>query len=274
MNKKRIYDVIGAVIATLIATAITNKWDKFISFINSEISIPLYFILLIVIVAVFMSFLISNGLLIRKYEKKIKNIESERALKIDSLKEELIEIKSKYIELEKVSAIDDLTNAFNSNQINIFLEEKITDSNKMNKTFSVILIDIDNFKRINDNHGHEVGNLILKQISDLIRPRSKDDIFIRYGGDEFLILSKIGDTIQNGYGYAERIRKEVNDYQFLINYEQMGKENLSISCGVTDFKPGLDSKETVKARVDSALNKAKSKKADGSEKNFVQVLDR
>lgn len=124
---------------------------------------------------------------------------------------------------------------------------------------------------MNDTYNHEIGNFVLKQIADLIKPRSKEDVLVRYGGDEFLVITKIGSDITGGYGLAERIRKEVQSHNFVVDYTITDRENITISCGVTGYKSG-ESKDEILSRTAKALKIAKAQKNNDEEKNFTHVL--
>jgi len=98
-------------------------------------------------------------------------------------------------QLEKESIYDALTLAHNRRKFDRTLEQYVEDYIRHQLAFSLILIDIDSFKRINDSYGHVEGDKVLRRFSELIMNRKrKSDIFSRYGGDEFTIITKVTDT--------------------------------------------------------------------------------
>lgn len=121
--------------------------------------------------------------------------------------------------------------------------------------FSLIVIDLDYFKEINDNLGHAAGDEALRQFVSVVQANLREqDIFARAGGDEFRIL--LPDTQPTGAALvAERIRREVN--QLTIS-SRRGSANLSISAGICSCLPGDDNLDEVTKRADAALYMAKA----------------
>ena len=153
--------------------------------------------------------------------------------------------------LEHLATIDPLTGAYNRMQFNLFIEAEIDRANRYGNTFSVIFMDIDHFKRINDKHGHQTGDDVLKSFTDIIDKTNRaSDIFSRYGGEEFVILA-YGANIDNAIICAERLRKHIENYSF----DKVG--HLTCSFGVTEFRKQKDTSHSVLKRSDDALYKAK-----------------
>jgi diguanylate cyclase (GGDEF)-like protein len=185
-------------------------------------------------------------------------------------------LTQKLDETTDISHRDLLTGAYNSNQIEPMLTRRIEEARAKREPFVLILIDIDGFKRINDTYDHEVGNSVLAQFAREITPRSAADILIRYGGDEFLIISKLGTDVTGGYGFAQRLRREIGDFEFLVEKNSPRRERLTISCGVTGFISDQDDSQAMRQRVAQALHEAKQPRTgpDGviKAKDFVFVL--
>jgi len=123
-------------------------------------------------------------------------------------------------------------------------------------------LDLDNFKQINDKFGHPAGDLVLKEVSNLLRTYLRANTIIgRLGGEEFgIILPNV--TLENGKNVAERIRNVIENHE--IKYD--GKViRISASLGVTQVKEG-DTIDTLYRRVDEALYQAKR---DGKNKVIV-----
>ena len=152
--------------------------------------------------------------------------------------------------------IDVLTGVFNRN----FLEERgkelFTKFKLQRIPVGVIMLDIDNFKRINDTYGHDVGDLVLKKLAEIIkRNLRRNDYVIRYGGEEFLILLP-GTSIEETYLVAEKIRKAVESATVKVGDKEI---KFTISLGVSEIYPhDRDLFEAIK-RADQKLYVAKRK---------------
>jgi diguanylate cyclase (GGDEF)-like protein len=172
---------------------------------------------------------------------------------------------------------DALTGAYLANQIEPLLGSRIAEARAARQNFALLFVDIDGFKRINDRYNHDTGNRVLRQFAQVITPRSAGDLLIRYGGDEFLLISKPGLDAEQGFLFAQRLRLEVRQSDFLIERDSVAREHLTMSCGLTDFDAAADSVESMLARAAEALRIAKSHVKhlpDGSvqAKDFVHVL--
>ena len=164
-------------------------------------------------------------------------------------------IKNFRREMESLAGTDTLTGASNRRefikQFNI-LKYKL---NRYKSNISIIMLDIDNFKEINDNYGHLTGDKILKtvteKITEIIRPV---DVLSRWGGDEFIILMEI--TVSEASAIAERIRKSC--ISVFSEYGISDCTNGSISAGVSEYIEGESLNEFIK-RADNALYRSKEK---------------
>ncbi len=175
------------------------------------------------------------------------------------LKKTIIEIsrdlKQNYEELsletKKVAFEDTLTKAASRLKFDETLKDLIQIASRFDEQkFSVIIMDIDNFKTINDNFGHDYGDLVLKEIAKNVKEQIRtSDTFARWGGEEFVIISPFID-IKHACIIAEKLR-------VLINQLKFDKLN-SISCsfGIVEFKKG-DTQEKIMKRADELLYKAK-----------------
>ncbi|SNY91908.1 diguanylate cyclase (GGDEF) domain-containing protein [Cohaesibacter sp. ES.047] len=119
---------------------------------------------------------------------------------------------------------------------------------------SLIMMDVDHFKMINDSHGHLAGDLALQHLASILGQSSRDgDLIARWGGEEFAVLLSAAD-IDGARAYAERVRKTVSETPMFWN----GKElTLTLSAGVTEFNPEHDNLEDMIHRADIALYSAK-----------------
>ena len=166
--------------------------------------------------------------------------------------------------LEVQSIRDDLTGLYNRRYILLELEKETERSIRCKRPITGMMIDLDNFKQVNDQYGHPAGDEVLKQFA-LILEKSirKMDIAGRYGGDEFLVLLPESDLEISGR-VAERIRKNVHEFPFNAKGTPF---SLSVSIGLIPFNEGeKNNKNGMIEKIDQALFRAKQ-----SGKNQVAV---
>jgi len=158
---------------------------------------------------------------------------------------------TKQRKLESEATTDHLTSLANRKQGEIALERSIEEATFKKKPLSLILCDIDHFKKINDNFGHVAGDEILiavaREISGLVR---KSDLVMRWGGEEFLIVCP-GLTGKDSHKRGEKIRRMIEK-----RFKNTGPK-VTISIGITEFIAGTDTKKTFFERSDEALYQAK-----------------
>ncbi|RLJ70070.1 diguanylate cyclase (GGDEF)-like protein [Hydrogenivirga caldilitoris] len=168
------------------------------------------------------------------------------------------QLKSEKEKFEELAYRDPLTGLNNRR----FFEEEakalIDLSKRYKEPLSLILMDIDNFKRINDEYGHDVGDLVLKQLAEVIRKNLRSsDISARFGGEEFIVLLPKTDD-RGAFMVAERIRKDFRNSSVKVN----GKEIwTTVSLGISILEEG-DDLETLIKKADSALYEAKREGKD------------
>lgn len=173
----------------------------------------------------------------------------------------LLYIVKKYVydNLESITLYDLLTDVYSRRYFFELLKGEISKAQRKEYMFSVIMFDIDHFKKVNDTYGHDKGDYVLKTSADIVKSSiRKADALSRIGGEEFTIL--LPDTnIDKATALAERVRRSVEDYKFDV----VGRA--TISLGVTEFKAD-DSSDTLFKRVDEAMYLAKN-----SGRNCVKV---
>lgn len=149
---------------------------------------------------------------------------------------------------------DALTGVYNRRHLDLRLREEVDRSQRYRAPLSVILLDVDFFKRVNDNHGHQAGDGVLAALGARLGGMVRStDCFARYGGEEFCCLLP-QTSLDNALVLAERFRAAIETEP--IAHRDL-RLKVTISAGVTEFTPG-DSPKSLMERVDEALYAAKS----------------
>ncbi len=159
--------------------------------------------------------------------------------------------KSKEEELKSQALRDPLTEAFNRRHMQMAIEEEIQRSQRADEDLSLLLVDADHFKAINDRHGHEVGDQVLKQLVDVLSGGiRRTDTLARWGGEEFTILLP-GASRDNAFRVGEQLRMRVSRTRF------ESARDVTVSVGLAEYKDG-DTPDALIRRADQALYKAKN----------------
>ena len=154
-------------------------------------------------------------------------------------------------ELKILSSIDKLTQAYNRAKFDELIANEMIRAERYRHPLSMILLDIDDFKVVNDTHGHIAGDSVLVSIVEIMNKTKRAvDYVVRWGGEEFLLLTPQID-IEGAEMLAERLRKAVEVHKFGSN------GNITVSLGVTQFRQG-DTEDSFIKRADDALYKAKT----------------
>ncbi|REJ74151.1 MAG: GGDEF domain-containing protein [Acidobacteria bacterium] len=157
-------------------------------------------------------------------------------------------------EIYRLTIIDGLTQMHNRRYLFEFLEREVLRCSRSGSDLGLVLVDIDNFKAINDTHGHLFGDRVLKEIAKLIRDVvRKEQVLARYGGDEFAAV--LTDTDPEGCRmFAEKVRRRVEDHPFRSSDGLAVETTLSIGLASLD---GPCTHEQFFERADAALYRAK-----------------
>jgi two-component system cell cycle response regulator len=158
-------------------------------------------------------------------------------------------------ELHKQMTRDPLTNAFNRAYIMKALSASM-DIAKSGYPLSIVLIDLDHFKKINDTHGHIAGDYVLKETCRILQDTvvRADDVLGRYGGEEFIVVMP-NCSLQDAVGAAERMRKTLESHPFEFS---KAKIPVTASLGVLQWKPKFESNEDFIGACDVLLYQSKN----------------
>jgi diguanylate cyclase (GGDEF)-like protein len=132
-------------------------------------------------------------------------------------------------EIYRLTILDGLTQIHNQRYLMEFLDREVVRSQRHDRPLSVLMVDIDKFKSINDNFGHLCGDFVLRELADIVRATvRKEDLFARYGGEEFTLVL-VETNSEGAVIAAERIREAVAEHQFRFESTPI---KLTISIGV------------------------------------------
>lgn len=175
-------------------------------------------------------------------------------LKIKALQDEL---KKSNELLKELSNTDPLTHLNNRRYLTKALNSELLRAERTGDCLSLIILDIDNFKKINDTYGHQNGDKVLSTLAEVTQTHLRCyDIAVRYGGEEFVLVLP-GTSLTGGEEVAERLRQEVEAMSFM---PPLDKLSVTISLGVALFpSPLVDDMESLIRQADEALYRAKQK---------------
>jgi two-component system cell cycle response regulator len=154
-------------------------------------------------------------------------------------------------ELKGLTYTDDLTGLYNQRYLELILDREISLAKRNETQFSVLFLDLDHFKNVNDTHGHLIGSRLLYEVGQEIKKTLREsDITFRYGGDEFVMIlshTNLADAVL----VAERIRVQIEKKRFLV---RDGLEiRLTASIGVANVPDHAETKQQILRAADAAL---------------------
>lgn len=160
-----------------------------------------------------------------------------------------------YRKMEEASQIDDLTQLYNTRYCNQFLDNFLLERKETRGIISLVFLDIDFFKLVDDNFGHLVGSETLKIVGErMTRVIRKNDVIIRYGGDEYIVLLPNTDK-KTASIIAERIRKEIGREPFYAFGNK--KFNITVTLGVATYPNDAKSRDELIGKADRAMYEGK-----------------
>ena len=167
-----------------------------------------------------------------------------------STAEKYIDTRAQAVALRQLAHTDSLTGLFNRRHLEIALREELHRSARYLRQLSVILVDIDHFKSINDRFGHQVGDVVLREVGAILTHDMREQDFAsRWGGEEFCLVLPETD-LDTAYALAERLREQLASIEILRNAD------VTASFGIAEYNHH-ESLDELLERADDALYQAK-----------------
>ncbi len=182
---------------------------------------------------------------------KLSNNFNNLILELDKRTNNLIIEETKRIYQEKLANTDPLTGAYNRRYLNEFANDYLKIAKREKIDFSLLIVDLDDFKNINDTYGHEIGDLVLIQFVKIARETIREnDLIIRFGGDEFILLLP-NTSINNAKFLASKIINRISEYNMTNEIK------FFVSVGVSDYQEKDLNIDDIIIRADNSLYEAK-----------------
>ncbi len=157
-------------------------------------------------------------------------------------------------EVYRLTTVDGLTQVFNRRYFEDVIERELSRCHRYGRALSLVLIDVDHFKKINDQHGHLAGDAVLKDVAKAIGTRiRREDILARYGGEEFALLLPEVD-LKGAVALAEKVRKLIERHRFSFDDEVIP---VTVSAGVAALGKKVEDAATLVRHSDERLYDAK-----------------
>ena len=172
----------------------------------------------------------------------------------DELKQKNRDLEGLLERVEILAVTDPLTKLFNRRRFETVLEKEFKRAQRYNTLLSCLMIDIDHFKKINDEYGHQAGDAVLHEIAEIIRMAFREtDIAARWGGEEFVVLLP-QTSKEAALQSATRILKTISNHKF----PEIDNKNITVSIGIASVPdPSIDSSEKLVNASDFAMYEAK-----------------
>lgn len=160
-----------------------------------------------------------------------------------------------YDKLNLEANTDKHTGCFNKTYFNNRIALEVNKCKVTGEPLSLVLFDLDHFKKLNDGYGHDAGDYVLKEMAAIIRANGirEQDVFARYGGEEFVILLP-KTNLKQSFEISERLRKLIENKEFLYDGKRLP---VTASIGVADYRQGVITGTDLFKRADDAVYKAK-----------------
>jgi len=197
---------------------------------------------------------------IESYTRSLEDKVRERTRDLEAantkLNQAMDDIRHANRRLEELATTDGLTGLFNHRHFKSLLEIEVSRSKRMDFPTSLVMLDVDHFKKYNDTHGHPAGDVVLRDVAELLRCRLRGtDVPCRYGGEEFAVIL-LDTSKQMAMAVAEEIRSRLEATPFEGQESQPGG-SLTVSVGVATFPEDAEDQADLLRAADEALYEAK-----------------
>ena len=202
----------------------------------------------------------ADDYLLKPYKESELNARIYTCLRTKALRDELSQknrqLEDLLKEVKKLAIMDHLTELYNRRYFETVLTREFKKLLRYGFSLSCILLDIDHFKKVNDDFGHRAGDSVLKEIAEILTQSVRDvDTVARWGGEEFIVLLPQSST-EDAQHVASRILGAVSEHKF----SDVPNRQITVSIGMANANdPSMDSAEKIISVADSAMYKAKSK---------------
>ena len=173
---------------------------------------------------------------------------------VKALQKRVKELEKELKKAQEEAKIDFLTKLYNKRALDEFLQMKESEYKRFGRNYSIVMFDLDHFKKVNDTYGHDAGDVILRSFAMILKKDSRDiDIVGRFGGEEFMaILSET--NLEGAVRYAKKVNEHVQRAKFMYKGKRIP---VTVSAGVAQRKDFASLEETI-AKADANLYKAKN----------------
>ena len=169
------------------------------------------------------------GYEIKKMSYELKDMYKNMEQLVD---ERTKELQLAHREMEEMATKDSLTGLYNRHYFNQYIQSVANDVENNHKNMMILIIDVDKFKYINDNYGHNIGDIVLKVVAKLLKNSTREsDLTVRYGGDEFLVALCDSRKV-NAEKYIERVKKRLDEWN---NNNDILNHELTLSIGYDEY---------------------------------------
>jgi diguanylate cyclase (GGDEF)-like protein len=208
------------------------------------------------------------GFVYRGFNEMVARLEKSSGqadAKLEAMSKQNVGFQKQHEMLAKRSITDGLTQLYNHRHFQDQLVREIKRLARTQEGLSILIIDIDDFKKLNDTYGHAAGDEFLKQLASILKESVRDtDLLARYGGEEFVVVA-VGTAVEGATLLAEKLRTRVAETSFIVD-ETKRPRGVTVSIGVAEFG---HSRTELFAAADAALYRAKA-----AGKNCVMVAER
>jgi diguanylate cyclase (GGDEF)-like protein len=202
----------------------------------------------------------ADDYLLKPYKESELNARIYTCLRTKALRDEL-SLKNRQLEnllqeVKKLAIMDHLTELYNRRYFETVLTREFKKLLRYGFSLSCILLDIDHFKKVNDDYGHRVGDSVLKEVAGILLQSVRDvDTVARWGGEEFIVLLPQSSS-EDAQHVASRMLMAISEHKFL----ELPDRKITVSIGMANASdPSMDSAEQIISTADSAMYRAKSK---------------